>query len=671
MSDADDPDIGPAPPPGGSESDDVGPAPPAGGGGADGGDVDPALPKAKKRKVCERGGVEAAAVGRANAPARRAADAPPSPCFRLQVLAGAADFVAALPRAAAYHKSYMHRDVVTHAVASAGAGFLVTASADGHVKFWRRTPGGLEFAKHYRAHLGAVAGLVLSPGGRLAASWDADGAVKIFDVAAFDMASMLKLPSPPTAVAFVGAGAGSEGLLAVAGGGGEVAVYDALDESADPLFSFTPTGAPIVAMAYAPTVDAVVACDARGVLDYWRADVGAREGVWPADAVSFALKSESDLFRLAMDKTAARSIAVSPDGARFAAVCGDGRVRVFDFATGRLKAAYDESPAAASALQRDGGDAVRLDAVDFGRRLAVDRERAGDPGAPPPNAVFDESGHFLILGSLLGVKVINLVTHRLARLLGKGESGERFLRVALFQAPPRAAAARGRAAAAAAGDPLLIATAYGKHRFYVFGNEEPEGDDGAGRDVLNEKPRPEDLLLAAGGGDAGAADALPFLPKCAVLRTTAGDVTLRLFPAECPLAVENFTKHAASGYYDGTLFHRVIKGFMIQGGDPLGDGTGGASVWGAPFADEIVASLRHDRPFTLSMANAGPGTNGSQFFVTTVPTPWLDGKHTVFGRVVKGADVVQAIERAKTGKSDRPLEDISIVSIDVRDDVGG
>lgn len=604
------------------------------------------------------------------APATARPPAPPTPAAPppLQVLAGAADFLAALPAAAAYEKSYMHRDVVTHVAASAGAGFLVTASADGHVKFWRRTPAGLEFAKHYRAHLGAVAGLVLSPGGRLAATWDGEGAVKVFDVAAFDMATMLKLSSAPSAVAWVGAGAGTEGLLAVATGeGGGVAVYDVLDDAADPLFTTAPAGAPILAMAYAPTVDAVITADGRGVLDYWRADAAAREGVWPADAVRFALKSDTDLFRLAMDKTTAVSLAASPDGSRFAAVGGDGKVRVFDFATGKLKATYDESPAAAASLQRDGGDAVRLDAVDFGRRLAVDRERAGDPAAPRPNCVFDDSGHFLILGSLLGIKMINLVTHRLARLLGKGESGERFLRVALFQAAPRAAAARGRAAAAAAGDPLLIATAYGKHRFYVFSNAEPEGD-GAGRDVLNEKPRAEDLLLAAGG--AADAAATPSLPKCAVLRTTAGDVTLRLFPAECPMTVENFSRLAAAAYYDGTLFHRVIKGFMIQGGDPLGDGTGGASVWGKPFADEIVGSLRHDRPFTLSMANAGPGTNGSQFFITTVPTPWLDGKHTVFGRVVKGADVVQAIERAKTGKNDRPLVDIAIVSVDVRDDVG-
>ncbi|KAF1779250.1 Cyclophilin-like domain [Phytophthora cactorum] len=104
---------------------------------------------------------------------------------------------------------------------------------------------------------------------------------------------------------------------------------------------------------------------------------------------------------------------------------------------------------------------------------------------------------------------------------------------------------------------------------------------------------------------------------------------------------------------------------MVQTGDPLGDGTGGESIWGGEFEDEFHRSLRHDRPFTLSMANAGPGTNGSQFFLTTVPTPWLDNKHTVFGRVEHGKDTVSSIESARVDKSDKPLKDIKIINIDI------
>ncbi|EFN51427.1 hypothetical protein CHLNCDRAFT_28034, partial [Chlorella variabilis] len=150
-------------------------------------------------------------------------------------------------------------------------------------------------------------------------------------------------------------------------------------------------------------------------------------------------------------------------------------------------------------------------------------------------------------------------------------------------------------------------------------------------------------------------------------------------PLQCPKTVENFTTHAKQGYYDGVIFHRqappclaplFIKGFMLQTGDPLGNGTGGESIWGGEFPDEISRNLRHDRPFTLSMANAGPNTNGSQFFITTVPTPWLDGKHTVFGRVVKGMDVVVAIEKVKTHpKTDKPLEDVHMLNIEVKGSV--
>jgi peptidyl-prolyl cis-trans isomerase B (cyclophilin B) len=121
----------------------------------------------------------------------------------------------------------------------------------------------------------------------------------------------------------------------------------------------------------------------------------------------------------------------------------------------------------------------------------------------------------------------------------------------------------------------------------------------------------------------------------ATIKTTKGDIKLKLFPEEAPLTVLNFVNLSARGFYDGLSFHRVIADFMIQGGCPLGTGTGGP---GYRFQDEFSPSLRHDSPGILSMANAGPGTNGSQFFITHVPTPWLDNRHTIFGKVVDAAD---------------------------------
>ena len=129
----------------------------------------------------------------------------------------------------------------------------------------------------------------------------------------------------------------------------------------------------------------------------------------------------------------------------------------------------------------------------------------------------------------------------------------------------------------------------------------------------------------------------------ATIKTTKGEIHLRLFDEETPLTVANFVNLAQRGYYDGLTFHRVIKDFMIQGGCPLGTGTGDP---GYRFKDEFSPELKHDRPGVLSMANSGPRTNGSQFFITHVPTPWLDGKHTIFGEVQTPADqnVVDSIE---------------------------
>ncbi|MBQ5840442.1 MAG: peptidylprolyl isomerase [Clostridia bacterium] len=182
----------------------------------------------------------------------------------------------------------------------------------------------------------------------------------------------------------------------------------------------------------------------------------------------------------------------------------------------------------------------------------------------------------------------------------------------------------------------------------------------------------------------------------AVMHTSMGDISIRLFPEHAPKTVENFTTHAKNGYYDGIVFHRVIKDFMIQGGDPTATGCGGESIWGRNFEDEFTPEL-HNLRGALSMANAGPGTNGSQFFIVQADsvhpmllkqmkeprlaemfpadcaaayeqvggTPHLDFRHTVFGQVYAGMDVVDAIASVKTNSNDKPLEDVTILGIEV------
>lgn len=152
----------------------------------------------------------------------------------------------------------------------------------------------------------------------------------------------------------------------------------------------------------------------------------------------------------------------------------------------------------------------------------------------------------------------------------------------------------------------------------------------------------------------------------AVIETNLGTIEIQLLSETAPKAVENFTKLAEKKYYEGTIFHRVIKDFMIQGGDPDGNGTGGESIWGHEFEDEFDVDVNFDKPGILAMANRGPSTNGSQFFITTAATPWLNQKHTIFGEVVKGYDVVQKIEGTDVDMRDRPVEPVKIVKITKR-----
>jgi cyclophilin family peptidyl-prolyl cis-trans isomerase len=157
--------------------------------------------------------------------------------------------------------------------------------------------------------------------------------------------------------------------------------------------------------------------------------------------------------------------------------------------------------------------------------------------------------------------------------------------------------------------------------------------------------------------------------EIAVIKTNMGIIELELFPKEAPKAVENFTKLANKGYYDGVTFHRVIDNFMIQGGDPTGTGRGGESIWGESFKDEISPNLKFDKAGILAMANAGPNTNGSQFFITLAATPWLDGHYTIFGKVIEGMDVVKAIGKVKTTKPyDKPVKNVVMEKVTVKEE---
>ncbi|KAK3498141.1 hypothetical protein B0T13DRAFT_251322 [Neurospora crassa] len=570
-------------------------------------------------------------------------------------------YLKAMPKSARYSKSLMHKEQLTFLTMTPITDFLITTSIDGVVKFWKKVTGELEFVKEYKAHLGEIKSVSVSQDGRSFATAGADMTIKLFDVNAFDLLAVLQLDYVPTCVCWVHRKGAPLPILAVSEEEKPVIhLYDGRGQQEKPFHTLSGLHrSPVGIMAFNDRFDCVVSADDGGMVEYWQpsGSYGKPESV-------FRFKSATNLFEFKKAKSVPTSLALSPDGSRFVTVSfPDRKIRIFDFASGKLQRTYDESLKVVEEMQQAGTALQKLDAVEFGRRIAQEREIESPALRNKFNVVFDESGHFILYGSYLGIKVLNTYTNQVAKVYGK-EEGFRPLSLAIYQGQPQKKGVTTVAMAASANpllqesetrDPMLIATGVGKVRFYMFTNDEEISK--STRDVQNEKP------TVLGGPKKVEQKKAAETGTSAVIHTTYGDIHIRLFPDAAPKAVENFVTHAKRGYYNNTIFHRVIRKFMIQGGDPLGDGTGGESIWGKEFEDEF-SSLKHDKPYTVSMANAGPNTNGSQFFITTEKTPWLDNKHTIFGRGVQGLDVIHRIENVKTHK-DKPVEDIKILNIDI------
>ncbi|KAL8448550.1 hypothetical protein Emed_003730 [Eimeria media] len=500
-----------------------------------------------------------------------------------------------LPTANKYSRSFMHREQVTFVVASAAHDFIISGSCDGHVKFWIRKAEGVEFVKHFRAHIGELHCLCISrqDDGNYAASVGADKTLRVFDVCSFDMACLVSLDFLPWACEFVFKKGEPTPVIAVSDKESpRIDILKPLLHGSRSILSFRLHASPVRLLAYVGSTDLCFSADSSGGLELWG------------------------------NETNALSIAASPDGRWLAVMGADSHLRVFSVFKGKLSRVYLETLQFYEMAQKDPQCAqLHHDPLDFEQRVALEKELSRSPLRQRQTLTFDASSSFLLYPVLLGVKILNIIDNRIER------------------------------------EAISMV--------YFFTPDPPTDDILDNRDVFNEKPSKEEQeSLTAASGASGISQAQR-LCNTATLHTSFGDIKVKLFAAECPKTVENFTVHARSGYYDNLLFHRVIKGFMIQTGDPNGDGTGGESIWGGDFEDELHRSLKHDRPFTLSMANAGPNTNGSQFFITTVPCPWLDLKHTVFGRVTHGADVVLKIEGVKTNQNDKPVQDVKLLTIKI------
>ncbi|KAJ8972097.1 hypothetical protein NQ314_000323 [Rhamnusium bicolor] len=536
-----------------------------------------------------------------------------------------------IPCAESYEKSYMHRDVITHCLMSS-TDFIITASCDGHIKFWKKVETGIEFVKHFRSHLGPIVKIACNNEGTLLCSAALDKSLKIFDVINFDMINMIRLEYTPGTVEWVhGSGDPIHSLAVSNKESNKIYIYDGR-ATGTPLKVLEKIHMnPVCLIRYNPKYDVAISIDKKGMLEYWTSI--KQDCIFPRN-VAFDTKLDTDLFEFAKNKTIPTGLAFSPDGKRFAAISTDRRIRVFNFITGKLVRVLDETLPRFTELQQK---TQQLPNMEFGRRMAVERDLEKSESFELANIVFDSSGYFIMYATLLGIKLINLYTNRCVRIIGKNEN-LRVLNIALYQGKPyifhikialaynfsiwyfqkgqilylttfsnihinlkltwlvyksnsfTGSAKKSKAAVtleieassnptleAILPDPTIICTAYKKSRFYLFTRREPDDMQGdQDRDVFNEKPSKEDTFAATDN------PAVQRLYENAVLHTVFGDIHIKLFMKDTPKTVENFCVHSKNGYYNGHIFHRVIKGFMIQTGDPTGNGTGGGEHMGWP-----------------------------------------------------------------------------------------
>lgn len=338
-----------------------------------------------------------------------------------------------LPLADMYERSFMHREPLS-LVAVTKTDFIITTSTDGHLKFWKKMERGVEFVKHFRSHLGSIIGMAVSADGTLLATIATDKTLKVYDVINFDMINMFKLEYLPRTVCWTYQSGKAQALVAVSDADTPlIYMYDGRGEFTPVYTTSAIHSKPVILMKYNELHDCVVSVDQGGIIEYWTPN----EQFSMPTTVSWQFKTETDLYEFVKGKSVPVSLEFSPDGSMFATMNMDDRqVRVFRFATGRLHRKYDESLAVASEMQQAGTAVHRLDDMEFGRRMAVEKDLQSSSFAQFTNAIFDESGNFILYPSLLGIKVVNLVSNKVSSIIGKGET-TRFLNLALYQGAPK------------------------------------------------------------------------------------------------------------------------------------------------------------------------------------------------------------------------------------------
>lgn len=525
-----------------------------------------------------------------------------------------------LPSHPRYLRSYMHKAPVSHIVTTST--FIIAAALDGTLTFWaRRDPSQpyatdkkeeatIHYVKTFRTHDTPVSALHLAADKDTLLSLSREErTVKMFSVRAFDMRTFVKLDfQPGDCLCTVVVPPITRLLLVPYAELPKVAVYKLADLTVPHFILTTPHLKPITQLVYNAVHNAVISIDSSGTIEYWQipATLPAPNTSTPATtniaSLKFRSKLRTHLYELKRQNATATSISVSRNGQMFVVTSTDRVIRIFQFTTGTLHATFDDimTPTTSATTPHP---LSTLGKQQYERRLARERTLSTYASFVFCNAIFDETDAYIIYTTVAGVHIADIARGSVVAILGVREGSERFLTVSLC---PTEATERAPLM------PMLVASAFDSQRIFLFGVGEAVM---TGRDVFNERVMGKSAKREMHGRKQGGIVKEEMRARGVTLHTTAGDIGLEFTSEVTPKTVDNFVTHARNKYYDGVVFHRVIKGFMIQSGDPEGDGTGGESIWGGEFEDEIDERLSHEQG-VVSMANCGKNTNGSvSFFV--------------------------------------------------------
>lgn len=579
-----------------------------------------------------------------------------------------------LPSSEFYEKSYMHRDNMT-CIYVTNNSFVVTCSTDGIVKFWKinKSNNNIEFIKQYKSHSTAITCISVSHNDKLLATiGHNDKLINIFDIENYDLISIIDYNHVPYNIHFISNQAHTIDLLCVT----------SKQQNSIDIYNYTLTNdnklvhtindlhtSYIRIIQYAKNNNFCISIDNNGIIELWSTiDYTPLSYNTHSDIIKYKHKLDTDLYVFVKNKSiVVYTCSISHSNKYFITTSSDRKLRVFKISTGKIIFTIDNC--ITSLEQQPDKLHTKLNINELTRKLTVERDldkhhkqlildQHSHAYIPYSSVVFDPSDTYIIYTSLYGIYFVNMYTQQWDRYIGTNES-QRFLQLSLYHnVTSKQQTIDGIQTTTTTTDTMLFTTAYNSNRFYWFSTRDPVSLDE--RDVINEKTdnKQNNTLSNKTTGP------YRFGSNQCVIHTSRGDINILLHLNEAPKACENFLQHVVDGYYNNCIFHRVIQNFMIQTGDPSGTGMGGESIWGHEFEDEFNVNLKHDKN-VVSMANSGHNTNGSQFFITTAPCHHLDNKHTVFGYVIRGMEVVRDVEKVKTDKNDKPLQDIKIVSINI------